>query len=206
VDVVVTAGATRNPIDAMRYISARSTGSTGVALARAWRDGGLDVHLLGSAEALLRAPDLGGEEYWGTRDLMQRMERIVRANPRAALVHASAVGDYEVASPEAGKTPSGQASWTLTLTPTPKIADHVRGWGHTGPYVTFKAAAPGTSEADLEAIARKQRQRTGCDLVFANVLGRLAEGVLLVGESVERFERRDEAMAALIEWVAGRIE
>ena len=67
--------------------------------------------------------------------------------------------------------------WTLTLTPTPKIADHIRAWGGVGPYVTFKAAAPETPEADMIDIARRQRDRTRCDLVFANVLGRIGEAL-----------------------------
>ena len=204
-DVIVTAGATRNPIDAMRYITARSSGSTGIAVARALVAAGRSVRLLGSAEALLRAPDLDGEEYGSTRDLMTRVERLVREWPHAALVHAAAVGDYEVASPSTGKTSSGKSEWTLTLTPTPKIADHVRGWGQVGPYVTFKAAAPETAAADLAGIATAQRSRTGCDLVFANVLGRLDTDVLLVGEGIRTFDRRGPAVDALVDWIHERL-
>ena len=130
------------------------------------------------------------------------MERHIRANPTAAVVHSAAVGDYESADGEAGKLPSGRAELILRLTPTPKIADHVRGWGCTGTYVTFKAAAPETTDEDLLAIATRQRERTGCDLVFANVLGRLGAGVWLVGEEVTRFDEREEAIAALIERIA----
>lgn len=195
--VLVTAGATRNPIDAVRYVSAWSSGRTGVALARVLADS----WLLGSAEARLRAGDLPGEEYGSTRDLMEKMERWVRAHPAGAVVHASAVGDYEVADPSTRKVPSGMETWELVLRPAPKIADHVRAWGLTGPYVTFKAAPPGTGDAELEEIARRQRERTGCDLVFANVLGRLSEGILLVGEETRRFAERDAAVEALARWV-----
>jgi phosphopantothenoylcysteine synthetase/decarboxylase len=188
----------------MRYLSARSSGSTGIHLCRALRIHGFLPFLMGSAEARLRAPDLVGEEYGSTRDLMARMEVWIRAHPDAAVVHAAAVGDYEVSHPNASKTPSGKPEWTLVLHPTPKIADHVRGWGHTGPYVTFKAAAPETTDADVVAIARKQRERTGCDLVFANVLGRTAEGVYLVADEVRRFDHRKDAITALVEWIASR--
>jgi phosphopantothenoylcysteine synthetase/decarboxylase len=202
VDVLVTCGATRNPVDAMRYLSARSSGTTGIAIARAALAAGHSPWLMGSAEARLRDPELPGEEYGSTRDLMARMERWVRAHPAGAVVHAAAVGDYEVRDADSGKkTPSGMAEWTLTLHPTPKIADHLRGWGLTGRYVTFKAAGPGTSEAELEGIARRQRERTGCDRVFANVLGQLGHGILIVGDDVRRFDDRDAAIDALVRWL-----
>jgi phosphopantothenoylcysteine synthetase/decarboxylase len=204
VRALITAGATRNPVDAMRVLTARASGRTGIALARALAERGLATHLLGSPEALLRAPDLDGEEYGSTRDLMARMEGWVRAFPAAAVVHSAAVGDYE-APPLATKIPSGRATLTLELTPAPKIADHVRAWGCTGPYVTFKAASPGTSTEDLAAIAFRQRERTGCDLVFANVLGRTGVDVLLVGEDVRAFARREGALAALVDWLAERL-
>ncbi|MBN2800115.1 MAG: hypothetical protein JXX28_13300 [Deltaproteobacteria bacterium] len=193
---IVVAGATRNQVDAVRFLSAHSTGSTGVALGRALAQGGVAVHLLGSPETLLRGPELQGEPFGSTRDLMARLERRVRANPAAAVVLAAAVGDYELAAQEAGKIPSGAPTLTLTLTPTPKIADRVRGWGAVGPFWTFKAAPPGTPLDRLEAIASAQRQRTGCDWVFANTLGALGVDVLLVGEQVLHFPHRGEAIAA----------
>lgn len=200
-DALIIAGATRNPIDAVRYLSARSSGRTGVAVALDLVARGVQVHLLGSAEALLRAPELDGEEYGSTRDLMARMERWVRAHPRGAVVHAAAVGDYEVVSGTDGKIPSGRVRLTLELGPTPKIADHVRSWGCAGPYVTFKAAPPRTPLDALEAIARHQRERTGCDLVFANTLGALGVDVLLVGQQVRHHAERPAAIAALCVWL-----
>jgi phosphopantothenoylcysteine synthetase/decarboxylase len=200
VDVLITCGATRNPVDAMRYLSARSTGQTGLQIARALRDRGHRVRVLGSAEAALRAPDLAVEEYGSTRDLFDRMRDAILAAPTGAVIHAAAVGDYEVAAPDAGKTPSGRAEWLLRLVPTPKIADHVRGWGLTGPFITFKAGAPETSVDDLHRIAAAQRARTGSDRVFANVLGRLGT-VLWVGDEAERFDDRDAAIGTLVDWV-----
>jgi phosphopantothenoylcysteine synthetase/decarboxylase len=200
VDVLLTAGATRNPIDAIRVLTANATGRTSVDVAARLAAAGARVHLLGSPEAALRAEAAGlpAEVYGSTRDLMARMEAWVRAHPDGALIHAAAVGDYESADGVATKLPSGRAELVLWLVPGPKIADHVRGWGLRGPYVTFKAASPETTDLDLVAIARAQRARTGCDLVFANVLGRLDRGVYLVGDEAVRHERRDAAIAALV--------
>lgn len=203
-DVLITCGATRNPIDAMRVLTARSSGTTGVAIARALAEIAR-VHVLGNPEAVLRAPDLHVEEYGSTRDLMARMEAWIRAHPSAAVIHAAAVGDYERKDAQASKIPSGAPEITLTLTPTPKIADHVRGWGLTGPFVTFKAASPETTNEQLVAIADRQRIRTGSDLVFANVLGRITSDVALVGpDGPTWFTRRDDALAALIRAIRAR--
>ncbi len=211
--VLVTAGATRNPVDAIRYLSAGSSGATGTWVARrvAAR---APVHLLASPEAELRLrlaglreggaelPDgLTVEGFGSTDDLLGRMERWVRAHPRCVVVHASAVGDYAVAE-DAGKIPSGRADLVLALRPTPKIVDRVRGWSEGVHLVSFKAAPPATDDARLEAIARAQLVRTGSGLVFANVIGRIDRGVLLVEAGrTRRFEHRPEALSALVEHI-----
>jgi len=197
---LITAGATRNPVDAIRYLSAHASGRTGVGVASSLAELSTPVHLLGSSEAVLRAgsaPGFTTETYGSTRDLYARMAAWVGDNPDGGVVHSAAVGDYE-ADPSASKIASGKASLTLTLRPTPKILDAIRGWGLTGPLVSFKAAAPETTDDQLVAIARAQLVRTGSDRVFANVIGRTTRGVFLVGPaSAERFEKRACAIAAL---------
>ncbi len=197
-DVLVTAGATRNPLDAIRYLSAHASGRTGVHLAERLA-GAHRVHLLGSAEACLRAsPHLQTEEYTSTRDLMARMETWCRAHPQGRVVHSAAVGDYE-APPRPDKIPSGQASITFTLTPTPKIVDHIRTWSPDVFLVSFKAADPSVDLAGLGAIARAQLIRTGSDLVFANTLGRIDRDVLLVRrDATDHYPDRREAIDALL--------
>lgn len=198
---LVTAGATRNPVDAIRYLSAHATGTTGVALARALAPR-LGVRLLGSAEAVLRArldaPGVPAAEYTSTRDLMAKMEAELRARPGGVLVHSAAVGDYE-AVPLSTKIPSNQAEMVLRFTPGPKIVDHVRGWDPDVFLVSFKAGSPDWDEAKLEAVARAQLARTTSDLVFANRIGALGTSCLLLDAAgTARFADRDAALAALV--------
>ena len=201
--VLITAGATRNPVDAMRYLSANSSGNTGLWLAEQLLAQGCEVWVLGSVEARLRGPDLPGESFGSTRDLMAKMQRRVQAHPGSVVVHAAAVGDYEVCDPP-GKHPSGQNELVLRLTPTPKIIDHLKVWDPSLTLVSFKAAPPDTSGADLEQIADAQRARTGSALVFANVLRRLGTDVLLLDASARRwFDGRQAALDALQEAVLG---
>lgn len=198
-DVLFSAGATRNPLDAIRYLSAHATGRTAVDLATRLAARGHRVHLLGSAEACLRAGNaVPTEAFTSTRDLMGRMERWCRAHPDGVVVHSAAVGDYE-AAPRTDKIPSGQPSIQFTLTPTPKIVDHIRGWSPGVFLVSFKAADPSVDAAQLEAIARAQLVRTGSDLVFANVLGHIERDVLLVRPGgTEAFAARADALDRLV--------
>lgn len=210
-DVLVTAGATRNPVDAIRYLSAHATGTTGTTLALALA---VDhpVHLLGSAEALLRAelalarhpapPRLTREEYTGTRNLEARVARWATTHPAGVLLHSAAVGDYELADATTTKIPSGQAEIVLRLTPAPKILDQIRGWAPDAVIVSFKAGRPGLTPEELEAIARAQLHRSRSDLVFANVIGATESSVLLVGPTTtESFAHRGDALDRLLQWV-----
>lgn len=205
--MLITCGATRNPVDAIRYLSARASGQTGIGLARALWSGrggaaGLRVHVLGSEEAALRAPDLGVEVYGSTRDLLARMERWCSANPDGVVIHSAAVGDYERSEAvirDAGKIPSGQDEIVLRLTPTPKIVDRVKDWGPGIFLVSFKAARPGVTMDELESIARAQAVRTRSDVVFANALDHTGTDVLLVSTvATQRFGRREDAVTALL--------
>lgn len=198
---LVTAGATRNKIDAIRYLSANATGTTGCRLAERLWENDWNVDLLGSAEAILRQrTPLPSHEFTTTRDLEDRMKRLV---PLMDLViHSAAVGDYELAEPLDAKIPSSCQELVLRLTPAPKILDQIRGWNPNCRLVSFKAATPGTDDDTLVAIATAQRVRTGSNLVFANVIGAQDSGIHLVTENgTTRFTSRPAALEALMHWV-----
>jgi len=200
--ILITAGATKNPLDAIRYISAHSSGRTGVSLAEALSKKST-VTLLGSTEACLRAPNsLDTIEFSSTRDLMAKMQHWVSANPNGVVVHASAVGDYEADASDK-KIPSGKEELILRLRPTPKIIDHILQWSPSVTLASFKAAPPGTSDEALISIASKQRTRTGSAIVFANVIGRLQSRILILQENQHQwFESRDDALQQLQLWAA----
>ena len=199
-DILITAGATRNPIDAMRYISANSSGQTGVWIAeQLYRHHA--VHLMGSPEALLRCRiDCFRIGFGSTHDLMQKMRQWTESHADGMVIHAAAVGDYCVDNPPVGaKLPSGQGTVSLQLVPTPKIVDQIHTWAPRASLISFKAAAPNTERAELERLASAQRERTGSLLVFANVIGNLHQQNLIVGpKGSEWFDSRPLAMASLV--------
>lgn len=201
--VLITTGATRNPIDSMRYISAHASGRTGAWLAEKLQSA-TDVHVLCSPEASQRLSDSVSQEIFGsTDDLMKRMEQWLNAHPNSVTIHSAAVGDYALAAEaEDKKIASGQDSLTLTLKPTPKILDHIQLWANQGYIVSFKAASPDTSMKDLETIARAQAIRSKSALVFANIIGKTDGEVMLVDEHGHMpFSNRIDGLQALYERV-----
>jgi phosphopantothenoylcysteine decarboxylase/phosphopantothenate--cysteine ligase len=205
--ILITAGATRNPIDAMRFISAHSTGRTGAWLATALSQVA-HVTMLGSPLALTHcAPPVVTLDFTSTQDLMNKMEVWVRANPDGLVIHAAAVGDYAVADLSADqKIPSGQEVLSLRLIPTPKILDAIRDWSGTVSLVSFKAASPGTTGSALEAIAANQGKRTGSDRVFANTIGALDSDVLIWSASgCTWHQKREDALEALLCWARDQV-
>jgi phosphopantothenoylcysteine synthetase/decarboxylase len=202
--LLVTAGATRNPIDAMRFISAFSSGRTGVQIATSLPAPG--VTMLGSPEASGRLRASRGVDtsrvtaltFDSTRDLMRRMQDWCQVHPAGIVVHAAAVGDYE-AQADAGKISSGLDELVIRLRPAPKILDAIRGWSPDLDIVSFKAAAPETSAVDLAKIAHAQRQRTDSALVFANVIGDIGRDVLLAtATGTTRHAVRDDGLRDLV--------
>jgi phosphopantothenoylcysteine decarboxylase/phosphopantothenate--cysteine ligase len=117
--VLVTAGPTEEPLDAVRVLANRSSGKMGVALAEAARDRGHRVTLV--AGPLRCPPPLGVEHVDVTTG--REMEQAVRAGEGAAqaLIMAAAVADYRPAQPQTGKIPSGTGSLSIALEPNPDI-------------------------------------------------------------------------------------
>jgi len=207
-EILVTAGATRNPIDSMRFISANSSGRTGAWLASELSKFG-GVTVLGSPEALSRCdPGTSTQEFSTTEDLMSKMRSWVEKHPDGMVIHAAAVGDYSAKTIDpTAKLPSGQNEITLTLIPTPKILDAIRSWSNEAIVVSFKAAPPGTERGALEAIAQSQAERTDSALVFANTIGRLEEDILLWSrEGTRWFKQRADALSALVQWIESQSE
>lgn len=175
--ILVTAGPTRVPIDAVRYISNVSSGGTGLKIALEAAKAGADVTLLmgpGAAQPV-EMSGLRVTRFVTFDELHQEVRGRVGSRAYHALIHAAAVSDYRVASVEAGKIPSGEAELTLRLTPTPKIVDEIRGLDPDITLVKFKLEV-GRSEAELLEIARRSGVRSDADFVVANDLARITGG------------------------------
>jgi phosphopantothenoylcysteine decarboxylase / phosphopantothenate---cysteine ligase len=118
-DVVVTAGGTREPIDSIRFIGNRSSGRMGIALADQAHKRGARVTLLAANVSAAFPPGVEVVATPTAADLER--EALLRAGADVILM-AAAVGDYRATAPIAGKRAKDGAPWQVELTPTTDIA------------------------------------------------------------------------------------
>jgi len=160
--VLVTAGPTREALDPVRYLTNRSSGKMGYAMAAAFAEAGHSV-LLVSGPTVLDVPD--GVDFLPIETAEEMFEAVQRHIGRMdAAVFAAAVADYRPAAIAEHKIKKTGETLTLELVKTPDILGSVRDdFGFTGTLVGFAAETQ-----DLEANARTKLNKKGCDLVIAN--------------------------------------
>jgi phosphopantothenoylcysteine decarboxylase/phosphopantothenate--cysteine ligase len=159
--VLVTAGGTREPIDAVRFITNRSSGKQGHAIAEEAARRGASVVLVTTA-SLPAAP---GVEVVPVSTAAE-MEAAVSARSAASdvVVMAAAVADFRPATAAAHKLKKDQGPPQIVLEPT---VDILAGLGRAKPAgQTLVGFAAETS--DLEANARGKLERKHLDLIVAN--------------------------------------
>ena len=124
--ILVTAGATREPLDEVRFLSNVSSGKTGAALADALLGYGHDVTLLrgeGSAKPQ-HVPDC--ETFSSCADLLARLQRRLATGLFEAVVMTAAVADYRPDTTQPGKIRSDAAELVLRLVRNPKILPQIK--------------------------------------------------------------------------------
>jgi phosphopantothenoylcysteine decarboxylase/phosphopantothenate--cysteine ligase len=161
--VLVTAGGTREPMDAVRYLGNRSSGRMGWAIAAAARRRGAEVTVLAANVDLPRDPAIAYVDAPTAADLHREA---LRAFPSCdLLVMAAAVADYRPADPREGKLDKSAAgALTLRLERTEDILTDLSGRRERQVLVGFAAEH---GEAGL-ARARAKRARKGLDLLVHN--------------------------------------
>lgn len=116
--VLITAGPTREKIDPVRYISNRSSGRMGYALAEAALRRGARV-LLVSGPTALKPP--GAAEVVSVESAREMLDAVLRLLPEASIViKTAAVSDYTISNPASQKIKRG-AEMKLALEPAPDI-------------------------------------------------------------------------------------
>jgi phosphopantothenoylcysteine decarboxylase/phosphopantothenate--cysteine ligase len=204
--VLVSAGGTREPLDAVRFVGNRSSGRMGVALAAEARRRGAEVTLLA---ANLAVPVPAGVELVETPTAADlEREAIARAAEADVVFMAAAVADYRPAEVLAAKRPKDTAAWTLELEPTTDVLSLLGERRREGQLLVGFAAE--TGEAGLDR-ARDKLARKGADLFVLNDVSRPDIGfdasdneVTLLGASGERTVAKapkEEIAAAILDEV-----
>ena len=203
--VLVSAGGTREPLDAVRFLGNRSSGRMGVALAEEARRRGAEVTLL-AANLAVRPP--GGIEVVETPTAADMAAAADARRDYDVVVMAAAVADYRPAAPEPGKRPKDTDDWTVRLEPTRDILRGL-GEGRENGQVLVGFAAD-TGEQSLSR-AREKLERKRVDLIVFNDVAQEGIGfdaadneVVLISRDGERtvpLARKEAVAAAVIDAV-----
>ena len=161
--MLVSAGGTREPLDAVRFLGNRSSGRMGVALATEAKRRGATVTLLASNLAVAAPDGVEVVEVPTAADLEREARR--RSSDADVVVMATAVADYRPAEQIEGKRPKSGAAWVLELEPTTDVLALLGEQERNGQVLVGFGAELG--EAGLE---RKRRMLTdkNLDLVVYN--------------------------------------
>jgi phosphopantothenoylcysteine decarboxylase/phosphopantothenate--cysteine ligase len=157
--IVVSAGGTWEPIDPVRFITNRSSGKMGYALAEAAADRGADVTLVTTTNAL---PVPHGAKVLSVQTVAEMREAVLGATQTAhALVMAAAVSDFRPAEVADNKIKKGDGGMTLELV---KNADFLHEVSDRVVKVAFAAETTNV----IENARRKTHSHGHLDLICAN--------------------------------------
>jgi phosphopantothenoylcysteine decarboxylase/phosphopantothenate--cysteine ligase len=176
-NVLVTAGGTREPIDPVRYIGNRSSGRQGVAVALAAAERGARVTLVAAhadADVLAQARTHPRVEIAHAPTAAELAAEVrARAGAADVVVMAAAVADYRVSEASDRKLAKEDAGdeLTLRLVETEDILAALARNRHEGQTIVGFAAETETDAAALLERARRKRRRKGVDLLAVNEVG-----------------------------------
>jgi phosphopantothenoylcysteine decarboxylase/phosphopantothenate--cysteine ligase len=163
--VVVTAGGTREPVDAVRWIGNHASGRTGIALAEAARDRGARVVLLLGPTELPPPRGVEIERFVTVDDLQQRLD--AHAPTADAVIMSAAVSDWRAKDPAATKLKKDTGTPRLELESTPDLLAALGESRRKGQVLVGFALETG-DDAAVEEQVRSKLGRKQLDLVCGN--------------------------------------
>jgi phosphopantothenoylcysteine synthetase/decarboxylase len=179
--LLITSGPTRAPLDAVRFLSNKSTGRLGTLIAEAAVQAGAEVAFVYGRVS--ETPMIRGGQRDHLRllpiDTVRDLIAVFTTElPTGydAVIHAMAVLDFEPAEVREEKTSSDLSEWVVRLTPTPKAAALVKTLAPKTLFVGFKLEVGKRKDALVE-IARAWAEKNGADLVVANDLRDIERGL-----------------------------
>ncbi|WP_456337984.1 bifunctional phosphopantothenoylcysteine decarboxylase/phosphopantothenate--cysteine ligase CoaBC [Fervidibacter sacchari] len=160
--VLVTAGATREPIDAVRFISNPSSGKMGVAIAEAAKNRGAEVVLV-AGHMEVEPPQ--GVEVVRVKTAQEMLEVVIRYTDWFdVLISAAAISDFKPKQATEGKIRRSETgTLILELEPTPDLLATIRQKRPDALLVGFAAEVGEPVQGAVEKLKRK-----GLDLIVAN--------------------------------------
>jgi phosphopantothenoylcysteine decarboxylase/phosphopantothenate--cysteine ligase len=184
--VLITAGPTREAIDPVRFLSNRSSGKMGFAVARAAAEAGARVVLVAGPVNLPTPAGVERIDVESAREMHDVVHRQLAGTH--VFIAAAAVADYQVSTPAEHKLKKRGGAFELKLDPAPDILASVTALDPHPFAVGFAAETQA-----LERNAREKLRKKSLDMIAANEVG---EG--------RAFETEDNSLLVL--WDGGQRE
>ncbi len=206
--VMITAGPTREAIDSVRYLSNRSSGKMGYALAAAARDAGANVILVSGPVSLTTPDGVTRIDIESAKELFAAVHDNLEGVQ--IFIGAAAVADYHAASASAGKIKKTAGEMSLDLVKTPDILASVARLSDRPFTVGFAAETENLREYALGKLEKKN-----LNMIVANLVGpglgfetdRNAVDVYWRdGEMSFPLTDKEELASALVELIASNYE
>lgn len=168
--ILITAGATREPIDPVRFISNRSSGKMGFALARAAIRRGAQVRIVAGITTVASPPGAEVIETTSAEDMCAEVLREI--DDATIFIAAAAVADYRAKHSSPKKIKKSDSEMILELEPTPDILSEVALSKKTNQLLIGFAA----ETDDVKSNAKKKLSRKNLDMIVANDVSREGSG------------------------------
>jgi phosphopantothenoylcysteine decarboxylase/phosphopantothenate--cysteine ligase len=162
--VMITAGPTQEAIDSVRYLSNRSSGKMGYALAAAARDAGADVVLVSGPVSLATPEGVTRIDVESAKDLFAAVHENLAGVQ--IFIGAAAVADYHVATTTAGKIKKTAGEMSLDLVRTPDVLASVARLSDRPFTVGFAAETE-----NLRNYALGKLEQKNLNMIVANLVG-----------------------------------
>jgi phosphopantothenoylcysteine decarboxylase/phosphopantothenate--cysteine ligase len=182
---VVTAGPTREPIDPVRFLSNRSSGKMGYAIAEAALESGHDVTLISGPVNLSPPEHVRFVSVTTSEEMFATVQSAI--GDCDVLVMCAAVADYKPAKFSSQKLKKENTTRSLELVSTTDILSAI-----TGGSRSFLAVGFAAETNDVEENARKKLRAKNCDMIIANDVSREESGMESDQNEVEVFFRNGE--------------
>jgi phosphopantothenoylcysteine decarboxylase/phosphopantothenate--cysteine ligase len=161
--ILITAGPTQEPLDPVRYLTNRSSGKMGYALAEEASSRGAHVILVSGPVNL---PEPRGVEVVHVRTAVEMRKAVMdRLDQAGVIIKAAAVADYQRTNPPRQKEKKTAARLSLELDPTPDILAEIGRKKGDRLLVGFAAET-----GNLIEEARRKLESKNCDMVVANLV------------------------------------
>ena len=181
--VLVSAGPTREAIDPVRYISNRSSGKMGYALAEIARDLGAKVTLVSGPVALPPIPEVEMVMVESAVEMLSALEDSLDERDANYLIMVAAVADYQPANPSTEKLKRSKESTSLELIPAPDILKTLKPQTEA----TIIAFALETQNGISEA--KRKMADKGADFIILNYANEAGAGFESNTNRVEIFSK-----------------